>query len=148
MKIKVGSILVLIILLIVVFLLLFNKETTLKDEGFGNEIDISNVTEIEVIRGSDDKKVILKEGQTKELFNKFLNAKLKEVEDVDGELTESFWITIREDGKRVLGITIDNKLALSPYDYNGNKKNSENYLLEDDSILKSLEQLFEWQKLT
>lgn len=142
MKKIVGSILVLIIFLILVFITLSNKETTLKEEGYGSGIDTSNVNEIEIIRGSDDKKIILKEGQAEELFNKFLNAKLKEIKNFDGELTESYWITIRENGKRVLGITLDNKLVLSPYDYNGNKKNAGNYLLEDDSHLKFIESLF------
>ena len=143
MKKIVGSILALIILLIVGFLLLTNNETTLKEEGFEDEINRSNVNEIEIIRSSDDKTIIVKEGQAEELFTEFLNAKIKEAKNVDGALTETYWITIREDGKRALGIRIDNRLVLTPYDYNGNKKNSEEYVVEDDSILESIEQLFE-----
>ncbi len=143
MKKIVGSILVMSILLIVGFLLLSNNETTLKEEDFGDGIDRSRVNEIEIIRSSDDKKIIIKEAQAEELFTEFLNAELKEEKNVDGALTETYWITIREDGKRALGIRIDNRLVLTPYDYNGNKKNSEEYVVEDDSILESIEQLFE-----
>ena len=143
MKKIVGSILVMGILVIVGFLLLSNKETTLKEEGVGGGIDHSRVNEIEIIRSSDDKKIIIKEAQAEELFTEFLNAELKEEKNVDGALTEAYWITIREDGKRALGIRIDNRLVLTPYDYNGNKKNSEEYVVEDDSILESIEQLFE-----
>lgn len=145
MKKIVSSILILVIFLIVVFLLLFNRETSLGEEGFGDTIDISNVNEIEIIkvRGSDEKKIILKDEQAEELFNKFITAKLKEGNNVDEELTESFWITIREKGTSVLGIRMDSTFTLSPYDFNGNKKNSKNYLLEDDTILKNIELLFE-----
>ena len=145
MKKIVSSILVLIILLIVVFLLLSNKETTLKDEVFRNEIDISNVSEIEIrrISGSDEKKITLHGEQAKELFNQFLNAKLSKEGKVDEKFTESFYIIIRKDEKSALGIRIDNTLTLSPYDFNGNRKNNKDYLLEDDSVLKSIERLFD-----
>lgn len=61
MKKIVGSILVMGILLIVGFLLLSNNETTLQEEGFGDGINRSNVNEIEIIRSSDDKTIIIKE---------------------------------------------------------------------------------------
>ncbi|AWE07484.1 hypothetical protein DCE79_08895 [Lysinibacillus sp. 2017] len=143
MKKIVSSILALIVLLIVVFLLLFNKETTLKEEGFGGGIEKVSEIEISRVSGSDEKKINLYDGQAKELFNQFLNTKLSKVENVDGEFTESFYIIIRDNEKRALGIRIDNTLAFSPYDYNGNSKNNKDYLLEDDSILKSIEQFFE-----
>ena len=142
MKKIVGSILVVIILLSIGFLLLSNNETTLKAEDFGDVIDRSNVNEIEIIRSSDDKTIIIKEDQAEELYTEFLNAELKEAKNVDGALTEAYWITIREDGKRALGIRMDTRLVLSPYDYSGNKKNSESYVVEDDSVLETIEQLF------
>ena len=86
---------------------------------------------------------ILHGEQAKELFNQLLNAKLSKEENVDGEFTKSFYILIRTDEKRALGIRIDNTLTLSPYDFNGNRKNNKDYLLEDDSILKTIELLFE-----
>ena len=80
MKKSVGFILVVVILLLVGFLLVSNKETTLKEEGFGDEIDRSNGIEMEIIRSSDDKTIIIKDGQAEELFTEFLNAEVTSVD--------------------------------------------------------------------
>src|SRR5690606_17395713 len=54
-----------------------------------------------------------------------------------------YWIAIRENGKRVLEIRIHDNLVISIFDYKGDKKYSNNFLLEDDSILNLIESLFE-----
>lgn len=145
-KIVITSLALVILSILVVFLLFFfYKATTLKEEGIGEEIDILNINEIEVIRGSDDKTVILKEGQTHQLMKELMNAKLIEGH-IEEESTESYWIHIKDGGERLLGIRMDNSLTFSAYDYKEHKTYSNNYTLEDDSVLKSVERLFEWHK--
>lgn len=133
----------LVVLLILIWLFFIKGgETTLQEE-FGKEIDSLKVNEIEVVRGSDEKTVEFKDGQTEKILDMLLNAELKEAKTSDGEATESYWISIRENDERTLGIRIDNSLVLTPHSYKGSKKKSGDYLLKDDSVLNFIESLFE-----
>lgn len=141
---KIVSIVIAIILLVILFLLFFSRETTLKEEGF--KVDSSKVNEIEIIRGTDDKTIFLKDDQAEELYNMLSEAKLKTNKSIDEEYTENYWIKIKEDGLTKLSMVIDDKLVLSPHDSDsndGSKKNSQHYLLENDDVLNFIEPLFE-----
>lgn len=143
LKKVVITILAMIILSILIFFLLFssNKATTLKEDLKG-EIDISKLNKIEIIRSFDDKTIILKGSQSHQLINELLNAKLIEAK-VEEESTESYWINIKEDGNRFVGIRMSNSLTFSLYDYKDHNNYSNNYTLVDDSVLRSVERLFE-----
>ena len=132
-----------VIILVVFTIWIFKvKETTLGEE-FPDAIRVENVSEISVIRGSDDKEVVVIEESAKEnLLSALLDTEVKESKGNDKDGSEVYWITIKNEKEREFGLRVDDELNVVPYDYSRNEKNSNHYLFSDDKVLKKIESLF------
>ncbi|AWE07629.1 hypothetical protein DCE79_09645 [Lysinibacillus sp. 2017] len=112
-------------------------------EEFPDVIRAENVSEINVIRGSDDKEVtIIEENPKENLLAALLDTDVKKAKGSNKDDSESYWITIKNENEREFGFRIDNELNVTPYEYGGSKKNSDNYLFSDGKVLKIIESLF------
>ncbi|HWO97236.1 MAG TPA: DUF5301 domain-containing protein [Bacillus sp. (in: firmicutes)] len=91
-----------------------------------NEIvlDTTEVTSVEIVRSSDDKKVVLKDENDINFFIKSLSeAELKE-NKIKEDFDESYWLVLRTNGERKIGMTIYDEKFLLLYDYETNKQTS------------------------
>ena len=81
-----------IILAVFIVWIFKDKETTLGEE-FPDAIRVENVSEISVIRGSDDKEVVVIEESAKEnLLSALLDTEVKESKGNDKDGSEVYWI--------------------------------------------------------
>ena len=139
---KFFALIVIIIAVVFTIWVLKDKETTLGEE-FPDVIKDGSVSEIQVLRGSDDKEVtIIEESQKEELLAALFDTDVKKNKESNKAGSESYWITIKSGDERVFALRVGNGLNVSPYEFGGNKKNSDNYLLTDGNALEVVEALF------
>lgn len=139
----------LMLIMIVIGLAIFtlwlqDKETTFNEE-FPIVVELEDITEIKVVRGSDDAEVNISDSaRMREVYENLFNSSVKRAEnDTNKEEYESYWITIRSDKGREFGFRIDSKLNVSTHDYREDKSSSTNYVFIDDKALKSIESLLQ-----
>ncbi|MEH7236847.1 hypothetical protein [Bacillus sp. JJ1562] len=100
------------------------------------------ITSIEIIRGSDDKEVVIDDkNKVTNLMNGFSMTELKEKSMGSIEFDESYWITLRADGKRKFGLTIYDEKYILVFEYESSKQNSYRIIRGFDS--SSIEQYFQ-----
>ncbi|MDF0729015.1 DUF5301 domain-containing protein [Cytobacillus sp. S13-E01] len=114
--------------IIIVFLGIFyfynvNKTTSL--DNVLSDIDVSDITSIEIIKSSDNKEKIL---QNKNEINNFIQifsqVEFKERSLKKLKFDESYWITIRENEERSVGMTIYDENYMLVYIYKPTSQNS------------------------
>ncbi|WP_341300660.1 hypothetical protein MHB44_20535 [Lysinibacillus sp. FSL H8-0500] len=135
----------LIVVVAIAVLILFNRNEIIKlKDIFVDDVDVSNVSRINIIRSSDNKEIILKGKQAEEFLDTLLNTELKQTKVSDKTIKESFWITtFRENNVAALGVRMDKNLLVDAYSYKGSKNNSKYFKAENGSVFDKTEKLFE-----
>ncbi len=138
MKRIVGITITSIIVIIGAFYLLKSKSST----TFNEFVHTAEITSIDIIRSSDDKEVVIENGNDiKELLKHFSEAELMEDEMGSIDFNESYWITLRSNNVRKLGMTVYDDKYLLIFDYN--KNNSTGYQIISVFDSSNIEQYFD-----
>ena len=122
-------------------MLLSNKETTIGEE-YPHVVQLGEITEVTVVRGTDDKEITVTDAtQIIKLYNALFHSTVKKGEKAVKDDYKSYWITINSDKGREFGIRLDSELNVSMYNYRKNKINATNYLFTDNNPLHMIESL-------
>ena len=138
-KLLIGILLPLIILF--VSTLLITRDSTFDKEVI-ERLDIEQVNEIEIIRGSDEKSITITDAslihQTMEQFN---GQSLRKIRFNKSEDDEVYWLTLHINDEREIGLRLDNSKNLLVYLYEENYMKDYKFL--GDLQLNFIEELFQ-----
>ncbi|KOS63701.1 hypothetical protein FJQ98_14935 [Lysinibacillus agricola] len=137
-KILIGILLPLIILYVSTLLLTrdssFNKEVI-------EQLDIEQIKEIEMIRASDDKTITFTDtAKINLLMQQFKDQPLRKAYFPNSKYDEAYWLTLRINDKREVGIRLDDSKHLFVYLYEENYM--KDYKLLDDFNMAFIEEFF------
>jgi hypothetical protein len=107
--------------------------------------DMSEITSIEIIKTSIDKKIILeKENDVKNLILSWSEMELKANKMGSLDFEESYWITLKANDTRKYGLTVYDEKYLLIYDYSKRtrKDSSRSYQIISGFDLGDTEQYF------
>lgn len=140
---KKSHIIILTVLLIIILGLKinsFSKNTTFKKETY--QVNLSGINSIEIIKtGVDEKTIIVTEpNKIESIINAFLQTNLKEGESPQN-YDEAYWITLKANGERKLGINLYDRFFL--YLYNEDDSTLKYYKITNDFDLSAISSLFQ-----
>ena len=120
-------------------LYLFNSKSNTTFNDF--VLDTGEITSIEIIKTSTDKEIVIENGNdVKGILEHFYEAELKENEMGSIDFNESYWMTLKSNGARKLGMTVYDEKYLLIFDYNQNKQTS--YQIISDFNAYNIEKYF------
>ncbi len=136
------------LILIVLFPLIILFVTTsllTRDSTFNKEVidrlDIEEINEIEIIRASDEKTITIKDAaKISEIMQLFKNKEIRKVFFAKSDSKEAYWLTLRINDNREVGIRLDDATHLFVYLYEENYM--KDYKLLDKLDTKYIEELF------
>lgn len=136
-----------IILLILIPLIILYMTTSFmtRDSTFNKEVierlDIEQINEIEIIRASDEKTITLKDTDSiHDIMELFDNKAIRKVRFAKSDFKEAYWLTLRINDQREIGIRLDDATHLFVYLYEENYM--KDYKLLDKVDTASIEALF------
>jgi len=96
-----------------------------RDSTFNKEVierfDIEQINEIELIRSSDNKTITITDVATiNQIMQQFENQPLRKVYFSNSDYDEAYWLTVRNNDKREIGIRLDDSKHLFVYLYEEN----------------------------
>ncbi len=120
---------------------IFKTNNSFKNTVLEN-IRITDVTIIEIIRSADNKEIVITDrNQIDKIMSNFLVANLKKSKILDQNFNESYWIKIRVNKKLKLGLRLDDKNYISVFDYD--KGNIGDFKINGNFEKEIIENLFE-----
>jgi len=138
-KLLIGILLPLIILY--VSTLLITRDSTFDKEVI-ERLDIEQVNEIEIIRGSDEKSITITDASLiHQIMEQFNGQSLRKIRFNKSEDDEVYWLTLYINDEREIGLRLDNSKHLFVYLYEENYM--KDYKLLGDLQLNFIEELFQ-----
>jgi hypothetical protein len=114
-KILIGILLPLIILFASTIFL--TRDSTFNKEVM-ERFDIEQINEIELIRSSDNKTITIADAATiNQIMQQFKDQPLRKVYFSNSDYDEAYWLTLRLNDKREIGIRLDDSKHLFVYLY-------------------------------
>ncbi|MEK5232199.1 hypothetical protein MHB42_10555 [Lysinibacillus sp. FSL K6-0232] len=139
-KLLLGIILPLIILYSSTILLTRDTDFT-KEVTERLEVEIEEIKEIEIIRASDEKTIIVSDAaQIHQLMETLQDQPLKKVYFAKSDFQEAYWLTLTMNDTREIGLRFDDTKHLFVYLYEENYL--KDYKLPNNFDLTFIEQLF------
>jgi len=136
-----------IILLILIPLIILYIATSFmtRDSTFNKEVierlDIEQIKEIEIIRASDEKTITIKDPDSiHDIMELFDNKAIRKVRFAKSDFKEAYWLTLRINDQREIGIRLDDATHLFVYLYEENYM--KDYKLLDKVNTSFIESLF------
>ncbi|MFJ7666756.1 hypothetical protein ACIQXI_06590 [Lysinibacillus sp. NPDC097195] len=136
-----------IILFILIPLIILYISTSLmtRDSTFDKEVierlEIKQINEIEIIRASDEKTITIKNpAKINDIMDLFHNKDIRKVYFAKSDSKEAYWLTLRINDHREIGIRLDDATHLFVYLYEENYM--KDYKLLDKVDTASIEALF------
>ncbi|KOP78580.1 hypothetical protein AMS59_12145 [Lysinibacillus sp. FJAT-14745] len=116
-----------------------------RDSTFDKEVierfDIEKIKEIELIRSSDHKTITITDVATiNQIMQQLEDQPLRKVYFSKSNYDEAYWLTLRNNDKREIGIRLDDSKHLFVYLYEENYM--KDYKLSDDFKMAFFEDLF------
>lgn len=116
-----------------------------RDSTFDKEVierfDIEQINEIELIRSSDNKTITITDVATiNQIMQQFENQPLRKVYFSNSDYDEAYWLTLRINDKREIGLRLDDSKHLFVYLYEENYM--KDYKLLDHFNMAFFEDLF------
>jgi len=138
-KLLIGILLPLIILF--VSTLLITRDSTFDKEVI-ERLDIEQVNEIEIIRGSDEKSITINDASLiHQIMEQFNGQPLRKIRFNKSEDDEVYWLTLHINDEREIGLRLDNSKNLLVYLYEENYMKDYKFL--GDLQLSFIEELFQ-----
>lgn len=138
-KLLIGILLPLIILF--VSTLLITRDSTFDKEVI-ERLDIEQVNEIEIIRGSDEKSITITDASLiHQIMEQFNGQSLRKIRFNKSEDEEVYWLTLHINDEREIGLRLDNSKNLLVYLYEENYMKDYKFL--GDLQLNFIEELFQ-----
>lgn len=138
-KLLIGILLPLIILF--VSTLLITRDSTFDKEVI-ERLDIEQVNEIEIIRGSDEKSITINDASLiHQIMEQFNGQSLRKIRFNKSEDDEVYWLTLHINDEREIGLRLDNSKNLLVYLYEENYMKDYKFL--GDLQLSFIEELFQ-----
>lgn len=138
-KLLIGILLPLIILF--VSTLLITRDSTFDKEVI-ERLDIEQVNEIEIIRGSDEKSITINDASLiHQIMEQFNGQSLRKIRFNKSEDDEVYWLTLHINDEREIGLRLDNSKNLLVYLYEENYMKDYKFL--GDLQLNFIEELFQ-----
>ncbi|MGG2106491.1 hypothetical protein [Lysinibacillus pakistanensis] len=138
-KLLIGILLPLIILF--VSTLLITRDSTFDKEVI-ERLDIEQVNEIEIIRGSDEKSITITDASLiHQIMEQFNGQSLRKIRFNKSEDDEVYWLTLHINDEREIGLRLDNSKNLLVYLYEENYMKDYKFL--GDLQLNFIEELFQ-----
>lgn len=138
-KLLIGILLPLIILF--VSTLLITRDSTFDKEVI-ERLDINQVNEIEIIRGSDEKTITITDASLiHQIMEQFNGQPLRKIRFNKSEDDEVYWLTLHINDEREIGLRLDNSKNLLVYLYEENYMKDYKFL--GDLQLSFIEELFQ-----
>lgn len=138
-KLLIGILLPLIILF--VSTLLITRDSTFEKEVI-ERLDIEQVNEIEIIRGSDEKSITITDASLiHQIMEQFNGQSLRKIRFNKSEDDEVYWLTLHINDQREIGLRLDNSKNLLVYLYEENYMKDYKFL--GDLQLNFIEELFQ-----
>ncbi|MGG2055130.1 hypothetical protein ABFY48_12090 [Lysinibacillus pakistanensis] len=138
-KLLIGILLPLIILF--VSTLLITRDSTFDKEVI-ERLDIEQVNEIEIIRGSDEKSITITDTSLiHQIMEQFNGQSLRKIRFNKSEDDEVYWLTLHINDEREIGLRLDNSKNLLVYLYEENYMKDYKFL--GDLQLNFIEELFQ-----
>lgn len=138
-KLLIGILLPLIILF--VSTLLITRDSTFDKEVI-ERLDIEQVNEIEIIRGSDEKTITITDASLiHQIMEQFNGQPLRKIRFNKSEDDEVYWLTLHINDEREIGLGLDNSKNLLVYLYEENYMKDYKFL--GDLQLSFIEELFQ-----
>lgn len=138
-KLLIGILLPLIILF--VSTLLITRDSTFDKEVI-ERLDIEQVNEIEIIRGSDEKSITITDASLiHQIMEQFNGQSLRKIRFNKSEDDEVYWLTLHINDQREIGLRLDNAKNLLVYLYEENYMKDYKFL--GDLQLNFIEELFQ-----
>ncbi|QGG51894.1 hypothetical protein [Lysinibacillus pakistanensis] len=138
-KLLIGILLPLIILF--VSTLLITRDSTFDKEVI-ERLDIKQVNEIEIIRGSDEKTITITDASLiHQIMEQFNGQPLRKIRFNKSEDDEVYWLTLHINDEREIGLRLDNSKNLLVYLYEENYMKDYKFL--GDLQLSFIEELFQ-----
>jgi len=138
-KLLIGILLPLIILF--VSTLLITRDSTFDKEVI-ERLDIKQVNEIEIIRGSDEKTITITDASLiHQIMEQFNGQPLRKIRFNKSEDNEVYWLTLHINDEREIGLRLDNSKNLLVYLYEENYMKDYKFL--EDLQLSFIEELFQ-----
>lgn len=118
----------------------FSKNTTFKKETY--QVNLSGINSIEIIKtGVDENKITVTEpNKIESIINTFLQTNLKEGERPQS-YNESYWIILKANDERKLGINLYDKNFL--HLFNENESSLKYYKITNNFDLSAISSLFQ-----
>lgn len=137
-KILIGILLPLIILFASTIFL--TRDSTFDKEVI-ERFDIEQIKEIELIRSSDNKTITITDVATiNQIMQQLEDQPLRKVYFSNSDYDEAYWLTLRNNDKREIGIRLDDSKHLFVYLYEENYMKDYKFL--DDFKMAFFEDLF------
>lgn len=138
-KLLIGILLPLIILF--VSTLFITRDSTFDKEVI-ERLDIEQVNEIEIIRGSDEKTITITDASLiHQIMEQFNGQSLRKIRFNKAEDDEVYWLTLHINDEREIGLRLDNSKNLLVYLYEENYMKDYKFL--GDLQLNFIEELFQ-----
>ena len=138
-KLLIGILLPLIILF--VSTLLITRDSTFDKEVI-ERLDIEQVNEIEIIRGSDEKTITITDASLiHQIMEQFNGQSLRKIRFNKSEDDEVYWLTLHINDEREIGLRLDNSKNLLVYLYE--ESYMKDYKFLGDLQLNFIEELFQ-----
>lgn len=136
-----------IVLLVLFPLIILYVTTSLltRDSTFNKEVidrlDIEQINEIEIIRASDEKTITVTDADNiRNIMQLFKNKEIRKVFFAKSDSKEAYWLTLRINDNREVGIRLDDSTHLFVYLYEENYM--KDYKLLDKLDTTYIEKLF------
>ncbi|MFJ7647325.1 hypothetical protein ACIQ1H_07245 [Lysinibacillus sp. NPDC097279] len=136
-----------IVLLVLFPLIILYVTTSLltRDSTFNKEVidrlDIEEINEIEIIRASDEKTITVTDADNiSNIMQLFKNKEIRKVFFAKSDSKEAYWLTLRINDNREVGIRLDDSTHLFVYLYEENYM--KDYKLLDKLDTTYIEKLF------
>ncbi|MFL0364569.1 hypothetical protein ACH0BF_16315 [Pseudobacillus sp. 179-B 2D1 NHS] len=131
----------LIVLLGLYFLINSGRSTSIQELFTDEGINRSEITSIDTVKSSTDEKVSITEPkQINKIVTEISKLQLKEENFTEAENSQSYWVTIKANNERRLGMTFFDQDFLSIYNFKDKKQY--NYKITDNSNINAIKDLF------
>lgn len=136
---------IILFILIPLIILYITTSFMTRDSTFNEEVierlDIKKINEIEIIRASDEKTITIKDqASIHDIMQLFDNKAIRKVRFAKSDFNEAYWLTLRINDQREIGIRLDDATHLFVYLYEENYM--KDYKLLEKVDTASIEALF------
>lgn len=127
------------------FIYIINLNTSFERVAL-DDLKIEDITSIDIVKSSNNEEVTIEDvNQIEQIMKNFSSTELRKYSVLEQleerNFNEAYWITIKVDGDRKLGIRLDSEKYISIFDYTKNNKNT-NFKITNNLNLEFIENLF------